>query len=117
MTNKLDEYMNYVVSEWMSENELAIDHGIRNEVTESFMSGLRELFENHYIEVPESKVDLIDALTYKVEKLTGKLILKLRSSVRSQEGLNIIVNQNSLVNLQQSKKVTSTVQQEVLQHF
>jgi hypothetical protein len=81
MTNKLDEYMNYVVSEWMSENELAIDHGIRNEVTESFMSGLRELFENHYIEVPESKVDLIDALTYKVEKLTGKLNQSIHENV------------------------------------
>ena len=81
MTNKLDEYMNYVVSEWMSENELAIDHGIRNEVTESFMSGLRELFENHYIEVPQSKVDLIDALTYKVEKLTGKLNQSIHENV------------------------------------
>jgi hypothetical protein len=81
MTNKLDDYMNYVVSEWMSENELAIDHGIRNEVTESFMSGLRELFENHYIEVPESKVDLVDALTYKVEKLTGKLNQSIHENV------------------------------------
>lgn len=81
MTNKLDNYMNYVVSEWMSDNELAIDHGIRNEVTESFMDGLRELFENHYIEVPESKVDLVDALTYKVEKLTGKLNQSIHENV------------------------------------
>ena len=50
MADKLDDYMNYVVSEWMDENELAIDSGIQNEVTESFMNGLRDLFENHYIE-------------------------------------------------------------------
>ena len=82
MENKLDDYMNYVVSEWMSENELAIDRGIQHEVTESFMSGLRELFENHYIEVPESKVDLVDALASKVEKLTGKLNESIQENVR-----------------------------------
>ena len=73
MSTKLDEYMNYVVSEWMSENELAIDNGIQNEISESFMNGLRDLFENHYIEVPPSKVDLVDALTHKVDTLTNKL--------------------------------------------
>ena len=81
MENKLDDYMNYVVSEWMSENELAIDSGIQNEVTESFMTGLRDLFENHYIEVPPSKVDLVDALTHKVEQLTGKLNESIQENV------------------------------------
>ena len=81
MENKLDDYMNYVVSEWMSDNELAIDRGIQNEVTESFMTGLRDLFENHYIEVPQSKVDLVDALTHKVEQLTGKLNQSIQENV------------------------------------
>jgi len=81
MENKLDDYMNYVVSEWMSENELAIDSGIQNEVTESFMTGLRDLFENHYIEVPQSKVDLVDALTHKVEQLTGKLNESIQENI------------------------------------
>lgn len=81
MSNKLDDYMNYVVTEWMDNNELAIDRGIQNEVTESFMGGLRELFENHYIEVPASKVNLVDALTDKVEKLTGKLNQSIQENI------------------------------------
>ena len=82
MANKLDEYMNYVVSEWMNENELAIDSGIQNEVTESFMNGLRDLFENHYIEVPNGKVDLVDALNSKVDALTGKLNESIQENVK-----------------------------------
>tara|TARA_X000001382_G_scaffold10_3_gene37 strand:+ start:706 stop:1845 length:1140 start_codon:yes stop_codon:yes gene_type:complete len=82
MTEKLDDYMNYVVSEWMTENELAIDSGIQTEVTESFMNGLRDLFESHYIEVPESKVDLVNALTHKVDALTGKLNESIHENVQ-----------------------------------
>ena len=82
MADKLDDYMNYVVSEWMDENELAIDSGIQNEVTESFMNGLRDLFENHYIEVPQGKVDLVDALTHKVDTLTGKLNQSIQENVK-----------------------------------
>ena len=82
MATKLDDYMNYVVNEWMEDNELAVESGIQNEISESFMSGLRELFENHYIEVPNSKVDLVDALTGKVEKLTGRLNQSLQENVR-----------------------------------
>lgn len=82
MAEKLDDYMNYVVSEWMTENELAIDSGIQTEVTESFMNGLRDLFESHYIEVPESKVDLVNALTSKVDSLTGKLNESIHENVR-----------------------------------
>ena len=82
MADKLDDYMNYVVSEWMTENELAIDSGIQNEVTESFMNGLRDLFENHYIEVPQGKVDLVDALTHKVDTLTAKLNESINENVQ-----------------------------------
>jgi len=82
MANKLDDYMNYVVNEWMSNNELAVETGIQHEVTESFMNGLKNLFENHYIEVPKSKVNLVDQLTEKVEKLTGKLNSSLQENVR-----------------------------------
>jgi len=82
MANKLDDYMNYVVSEWMSENELAVDTGIQNEVTESFMNGLRDLFENHYIEVPQGKVDLVDALTHKVDQLTSQLNNSIHENVQ-----------------------------------
>ena len=82
MANKLDDYMNYVVTEWMTENELAIDCGLQTEISESFMGGLRDLFENHYIEVPKAKVNLVENLTNKVEKLTGKLNNSLQQNVQ-----------------------------------
>lgn len=81
MTNQLDDYLNYVVSEWMDDNELAIDRGIQNEISESFMGGLKNLFESHYIEVPESKVDLVDQLAEKCSQLTGKLNSTLNENV------------------------------------
>jgi len=82
LTNQLDDYLNYVVSEWMDNNELAIDHGIQNEISESFMGGLRGLFESHYIEVPESRVDLVEQLASKCEQLTGKLNQTLHENVQ-----------------------------------
>jgi uncharacterized coiled-coil protein SlyX len=58
MTEKVDGYLTYVVEEWMKENELAIERGIRTELVEDFMSGLRTLFTEHYIDIPEEKVDM-----------------------------------------------------------
>jgi len=82
LTNQLDDYLNYVVNEWMDNNELAIDRGVQNEISESFMGGLRNLFESHYIEVPESRVDLVDQLAGKCEQLTGKLNQTLHENVQ-----------------------------------
>ena len=73
MVEKVDNYLNYVVEEWMKENELAIEKGIRNELTEDFMNGLRNLFKEHYIDVPEEKIDIVDDLFEKVEELEDKL--------------------------------------------
>jgi hypothetical protein len=66
LTEKVDSYMNYVVEEWMKENELAVERGIRSELVEDFMTGLRNLFQEHYIDIPEEKVDLVDDLFGKV---------------------------------------------------
>ena len=73
MTEKMDEYMNYVVKEWMEENKLAVETGVRNEVTESFISGLKKLFEEHYIDVPEEKEDVFESLVQEVAELETKL--------------------------------------------
>ena len=73
MTEKVDGYLNYVVEEWMGENELAVEKGIRSELVEDFMSGLKNLFQEHYIDIPEEKVDLVDDLFSKVEELENKL--------------------------------------------
>ena len=73
MTEKMDEYMNYVVKEWMEENKLAVETGVRNEVTESFISGLKKLFEEHYIDVPAEKEDVFESLVQEVAELETNL--------------------------------------------
>tara|TARA_B100000949_G_scaffold51803_2_gene45429 strand:- start:3390 stop:4694 length:1305 start_codon:yes stop_codon:yes gene_type:complete len=87
MTEKLDDYLNYVVKEWMSENELAIEKGIRSEIVEDFMVGLKNLFVEHYIDIPDEKVDLVDDLFAKVEDLEESLNKEMDKNVQQQKDL------------------------------
>ena len=73
LSEKVDGYLNYVVEEWMRDNEIAVEKGIRSELVEDFMTGLKNLFQEHYIDIPEEKVDLVDDLFEKVEELETKL--------------------------------------------
>ena len=73
ITTKLDTYLDYVVENWMKENEVAIESTLRNEIMEEFMDGLKNLFSEHYINVPENKVDVLEALAQKVSSLEEKL--------------------------------------------
>ena len=73
LTNKVDDYLSYVVEEWVKENEIAIDRGIKAEITEDFIGGLRQLFEDHYIDIPEEKVDVVDSLADRVDQLETEL--------------------------------------------
>jgi hypothetical protein len=73
ISTKLDDYMNYVVQEWMEENRVAIESSLRSEVTEEFIEGLKSLFAEHYIEIPEDKVNVVEELSDRVEELEEKL--------------------------------------------
>jgi len=73
MVEKVDSYLNYVVEEWMKENELAVERGIRTEIAEDFITGLKDLFKEHYIDVPEEKYNVLDDLTSQNKKLEEKL--------------------------------------------
>ena len=73
LVEKVDSYLNYVVENWMEENKVAIQTGLRTEIAENFMNGMKDLFVESYIEVPESKVDLVDELAETVEELEEKL--------------------------------------------
>jgi len=73
LVEKVDNYLNYVVEQWMEENQLAVEQGLRTEVAEDFMNKLKDLFVESYIEVPESKVDLVDELADQVDELEEKL--------------------------------------------
>ena len=88
LTEKVDGYLPYVVEEWMKENELAIERGIRSELVEDFMSGLKTLFTEHYIELPEEKVDMVDDLFTKVEELETSLDEEINRGVELQKELS-----------------------------
>ena len=73
LTEKVDAYMNYVVEEWMKENEIAIERGLKGEIAEDFITGLKSLFEEHYIDVPDEKYDLLGTQSEKIDELEAKL--------------------------------------------
>ena len=73
LTAELDDYLGYVVENWMKDNELAVERGIRAEVAESFMEDLRGVFENHFIDIPEDKFDVVEGMAEELEDLTAKL--------------------------------------------
>jgi len=81
LVEKVDNYLNYVVETWMTDNKVAIETGLRTEIAEDFMSSLRNLFEESYIEVPESKVDLVDELAEQVEELEAKLNTQTEAAI------------------------------------
>jgi len=85
---KLDDYINYMAGEWMKENQIAIEKGLRSEIVEEFITGLKGLFEQHYIEIPEDKVNVVEELATKVEELEGELNEQIQSSVELRKELN-----------------------------
>ena len=87
LTEKVDDYLSYVVEQWMEENEIAIESGLRAELTEDFIGGLRNLFAEHYIDVPAEKVDLVDELAGKVEELESKLNEQIERGVSYAKAL------------------------------
>ena len=87
LTEKVDDYLNYVVEQWMAENEIAIESGLRSEITEDFIAGLRNLFAENYINVPEDKVELVDELASKVEELEVKLNEEIEANIQYKKQL------------------------------
>ena len=81
VTEKVDTYLNYVVEEWTKENELAIERGLKGEIAEDFISGLKQLFEDHYIDVPDEKYDVLEAQSEKISELEKKLNESIQKSV------------------------------------
>ena len=88
LATKLDDYINYMAEEWIKENELAIEKGLRAEIVESFINGMKDLFEAHYIDIPEEKVDVVEELTTKVQELESSLNEQIQSAVDMKKELN-----------------------------
>ena len=81
LTEKVDSYLNYVVEEWMKENKLALERGIKGEIAEDFIGGLKKLFEDHYIDVPDEKYDVLEDQASKIERLEKKLNEEIEKNV------------------------------------
>jgi len=89
MVEKVDSYLNYVVEEWMKENELAVERGIRTEIAEDFITGLKDLFKEHYIDVPEEKYNVLDDLTNQTKTLESKLNEQISKNVDLTKKLSV----------------------------
>ena len=94
IVDKVDAYLNYVVEEWMKENELAIEKGLRNEITEDFIGGLKSLFESHYINVPQEKYDVIESQAAEIEKLKEEVNQTIEKNVELNQAIGNHVRQD-----------------------
>jgi len=93
LTEKVDTYLNYVVEEWTKENELAIERGLKGEIAEDFISGLKQLFEDHYIDVPDEKYDVLEAQSEKIAELEDKLNESIQKNVEMTENNSLLVRE------------------------
>lgn len=85
---KVDDYLNYMVEEWVKENEVAIESGLKSEIVEDFIDGLKNLFTEHYIDIPADKVNVVEELTAKVEELESSLNEQINSAVELKKEIN-----------------------------
>jgi len=94
LTEKVDAYMGYVVEEWMKENEIAIERGLKGEIAEDFISGLKSLFEEHYIDVPDEKYDILGQQAEKLDNLEAKLNEQIEKSAELKKANNQLVRES-----------------------
>jgi len=81
LTNRVDSYLEYVAEEWMTENQLAVEHALKAEMTESFLSGMKDLFEAHYVTIPDDKYDVLDSMVEKLDEMETKLNEQIEKNV------------------------------------
>ena len=94
LSEAVDKYLSYVAEEWSKENELAIERGLRSEMTENFIEGLKTLFVEHYVDVPEDKYDVIDELANRLDEMESKLDVEVSKNMEISEERDSLVRQN-----------------------
>src|SRR5210317_1542280 len=115
LVEKVNSYLDYVVENWMKENELSVENGLRTEIAEEFMTSLQSVFKEHYIEVPEGKVDLVDELNESVTELEETLNkttednIKLHEAVQNFEKQEVVREQSSGLAQTEAEKLASLV--------
>ena len=108
MTEKVDSYLNYVVEEWMKENELAVERGIRTEIAEDFITGLKSLFKEHYIDVPEEKYNVLDDLTNQTKDLESKLNEQIEKNVNLSKEVSDLHKREAIAEVSEDLTDTET---------
>jgi len=97
LSDKVDDYLNYVVEEWSKENELAIERGLKGEIAEDFINGLQQLFTDHYIDVPNERYDVLEAQSDKISDLEDKLNEVLEKSVKLKESNDVYMREQVII--------------------
>jgi len=108
MTEKVDDYLNYVVEQWMEENQLAIERGLKGEIAEDFISGLKNLFEDHYIDVPDEKYDILEANLTKIEELEEKLNKQMDENIQLKKQKGELVKESMISDVANGMTDTET---------
>ena len=97
LASKADDYLQYVVEEWMKENELAIERGLKGEIAEDFIAGLKQLFEDHYIDVPDEKYDVLESQSEKITELEGRLNEMMEENIEKKKVVESLTRENVIV--------------------
>ena len=88
LTDRVDSYLEYVADEWIAENQLAVEKGLKTEMTESFLTGMRSLFEEHYVSIPDEKYDVLENMVDKLDEMEGKLNEQIDKNVALNKRLS-----------------------------
>lgn len=108
VVEKIDDYLNYVVEQWMEDNQLAIERGLKGEIAEDFISGLKGLFEDHYIDVPDEKYDILEANLSKIEELEDKLNKQMEENVQLNKAKGELVKESMIADIADGMTDTET---------
>lgn len=93
MVESIDKYLSYVTEQWLEQNELAVENGLKNEITESFIKGLKNVFEEHYIDLPEEKLDVLADQQKQIDELNEKLNAQINENIEASQQLDYLKKQ------------------------
>ena len=99
LSEEVNGTVNYAIGQWVEQNQVAIDRGIRNEITEDFIAGLKGLFEEHYISIPDEKVDVVEGMAESIREMEERLDEQVKANVKLQNSLNETARKNILNNV------------------
>jgi len=108
LVEKVDDYMNYVVEQWMEDNQLAIERGLKGEIAEDFISGMKALFEDHYIDVPDEKYDILESNLTKIEELEEKLNKQIEENIQLKKQKGELVKESMISDIADGMTDTET---------